>query len=984
MVIFAPQLALGMISIADTQQSTPTSDAQYPSADGGLDWTMILTVIGIVVAVVIPILLYWLQGRRENRRFRHIFRGGRWIKSTTLSYREFRGARPESVYLHLDRSESLILERIRQRKSIVILGPPLRGKTRIMVESLRQLDDASVLIPYASDHLHEIIVPRLPIKPSKHLIVVLDDLQLFFSPGKDLSKLLRMIEEKGWQIVATCRTEGEWKTVQRIWGVGWNILEPIILPEADSEVAGRVAALNGVDVPKHFDGRNIGTVFVNLDEMRLRYATIISNTQRLILIAIKKLLLAGIYNEQGQIPVDSVKVLMEMLPLHLTETEWLDATRGIIDMGFCSGTEFLLEPESVYFDLIVEPKLTTSEIVIDVVKGFPHLAGKVENLIYSARSAESAIEVIRALHRAGVALTSYHFNVAMSKQDSYAAASRIKDEMIVIGVMPNVITYGTLIRISENPEIGAALKMEMTKNGITPNSWVYNSLIHQCRRLEDGLALKDEMIAQGLDPNNVTYNILINLCSNLESGLKIKDEMVKRGVRLDHVTYGTLIKLSGDYTLGKALKAEMVRNGISPNAWVFNTLIKFCNDLEAGCEVKKEMTAAGVPADAITYNSLIGLCKELRDGMKLMREMIAEKINPDTYTCNRLIQLCGNLEDGLVIRDIFLRQGLKFNSRIYNSLINLCRDLETGRGLKDEMLSKGIAADPVTFNMLINLCIDYPSGSALKDEMERLGIVPDIVTFGTLSKKVASENEAIAWITELCATKLIPNTFIIGELRNIIPLVIDSPRLLEMFSRILSFNPKMFFSWLDNFSESIVKSFVTEYPADAASSDFVKLGFSHFYLRQGNPDAAKEFLDECTGQNYYYHLYSADYWRQINDGTSAENSYRSALGLATDDNQSIMVYEGLASLIKEYGLIEKYPEAMEFCRRTVRIHPENAGTAKQLLTYFTIVDSEGHELIHNLETLRAEYRIGKKTIRTVLPDIADVKKKDAIVQRFLP
>ena len=370
-----------------------------------------------------------------------------------------------------------------------------------MVECIRQLKNTFVLIPYPSDYNTEIIFPRQHLLRRKNRIVVFNDLQKFFEPGKDILKLIDKIKEQDWHILANCRTVEEWETVKRLWGISSNILEPIEIPEVDENFALQVAALNGIPLPSYFDRKNIGTIFVNLDEMRLRYNSKISNTQKQILIAIKKLLFVGVNNSKGEILLSSIKELTGLLPLQLTDPEWLDNLTGIIEKGFVSGSHLAVVPEQVYFDLIIEPQLSIGDIINDIIKISGENNRVLNKLIYSAETSEKAIDIIREFQKASIKLDVYHYNIAIAKQKSEREGKRLLDEMIKKGIPPDVVTYTTLIHLCKDYNLAVALKTEMIKKGITPDVVTYNTLLEKAENEGDTIKWIIEFCSTDLIPN---------------------------------------------------------------------------------------------------------------------------------------------------------------------------------------------------------------------------------------------------------------------------------------------------------------------------------------------------------------------------------------------------------------------------------------------------------------------------------------------------
>ncbi len=680
--------------------------------------TLIFTVLLFVLA------LYGI--RQERKKLLNRFVGGKWYKPSRLTYRLFEKNRPESKYFQRKGIEKEILEKIAAGKHIVLTGTPLRGKTRTMVECLRQLKKAFVLIPYPVEYTHEIKFPRifkkLPLTKGKR-IIAFNDLQRFFEEGKSPHVFMEKVTEQGWLIVANCRTIEEWKTVQSQWGTSSLMLEPIEIPEANNNLAESAAALNGIPLPPHFDGKNIGTVFVDLDEMRLRYRDRISPVEKQILITIKKLLLSGIYNTKGEILLSSIKKLADKLPLELVDERWLDNMQSIIEKGFVSGSPYAIVPEQVYFDRIVEPELQIVVIVKDILAAFTEKDLKVDKIIFSLKTPQDLNAVVQEFQNAGIKPRVHHY-----------------------------------------------------------------------------------------------YNVLMARQENVEQGKKLADEMTKKGI----------------------------------------------------------------PPDVVTYTTLINLCK------------------------------------------------------------------------------------------------DFETAVALKDEMTKKGIPPNVVTYNTLLEKAKTEENVAQWINDFCTTNLIPTAHITSGLKKAVTILDKSSKLTKIFAKVLRFNPIMFFNWLNNFDIAVANKFISEFPNEAGTSDFNRLGFAHYYVRHDDLALAKTFLDSTVTHNFYYFKYSGDYWSRDGNCSRAEANYKEALKRCGNKLQQAEIYWLLASVIKDFRLNDRIHEAVEYCKQSISIQPDNSPEAKQLLVYFTIQFNRTDVLTKKFEELKDNFQVGKGTISQVLKEIDDETKKKFI------
>lgn len=209
------------------------------------------------------------------------------------------------------------------------------------------------------------------------------------------------------------------------------------------------------------------------------------------------------------------------------------------------------------------------------------------------------------------------------------SAREVFDEMSKRGVLPNVVTFGTMVNgLCRNGELGEAFK------------------------------LKEEMVEVfNLRPSVSVYVALIKgLCKagEVDSAFGLKKEMVENEVKLDSSVYSTLIAAlfkAGRRGEVEGLLDEMRLGGCKPDVVYYNSLISgYCNDkdFDSGFGVLKEMVEEGVKPDVVTYNTIIGAyCRQgkLREANDLFEEMPSRECKPDIITYRMLFDgLCGDIQ----------------------------------------------------------------------------------------------------------------------------------------------------------------------------------------------------------------------------------------------------------------------------------------------------------------------------------------------------
>ena len=425
-----------------------------------VEWLLPRWLEGLIVAGgTLLLVVFWLIDRWERKRLNAFFHEGKRFRTSKIKYSLFSGARTGitgkdiSAYAHRD-VETQILKHIKAGENLVLLGTPLKGKTRTMTECLRQIKSADCTIALPSKFDGEIRFPsrrwRISLWFRKTHILVLDDLQNFFIDPNDASRLIDVARQKGFIILANCRSSGEWQTVRNEYDtisksfVGVHIPEPTM-----TEVNAVVAANNLSGIPSYYDDKNIGTLIIDLDTMRDRYsnATLI---QKKVLLCLKELHVLGITNDRGEIEGANILQLAEKSHnLILKNDELNKEEQWVVDNDFATMKDRGLFPDTVYLSQIIEPNYSLTDLIENGLGAFNSSEINFSGLIYSAPDASSARTVVDLMKAKDIAVTIRHYNKLIAKQTSYDDAFKVYEEMLKYKIAPDKQTFYALINIHE-------------------------------------------------------------------------------------------------------------------------------------------------------------------------------------------------------------------------------------------------------------------------------------------------------------------------------------------------------------------------------------------------------------------------------------------------------------------------------------------------------------------------------------------------------
>lgn len=410
-------------------------------------WAIASGVIALIT------LLFYLLDRIERKRLHSFFLKGKRFPARKIKYsfEFFSGARVDKLSFkasnYKSRSiENQILNCIKEGRSIVLLGSPLRGKTRVMVESVKKLKRTDCIIALPSKFEGEIQFPRKKWFSKKHLLI-LDDLQDFFKAPNNAIRLIDVAFQNKITIVANCRTSGEWQTVCNAYDTISKRLDIIEIPAPSAEEIAGVLEANGLkSVPSFFDGKNIGTLLIDLDTMRERYGAVKTRAEGKILLCIKELSRLGITNEHGEVENQKIKMIAEKAHNLIVSYNQLNRLiQWVVDNDFVVQKNRGLYPEAVYFDKIVEPDYSITEIIDSGLRTFSQQEIRFAGLIYSASGLPDAKLIMDFLSSRNIRLSTEEYNEFIAKQVSYEDAYKVYKDIIADGVAPDERTYFTLI-----------------------------------------------------------------------------------------------------------------------------------------------------------------------------------------------------------------------------------------------------------------------------------------------------------------------------------------------------------------------------------------------------------------------------------------------------------------------------------------------------------------------------------------------------------
>jgi hypothetical protein len=286
---------------------------------------ILIAIIAILVSILIVVIPSIYKTKRKMNTLYEII----WKKSSKLKLNELLGIRGDPKHgfhkCYFQREEDkLIQEKIEDSKNILIIGNPLAGKSRAMYHSLITLKKPyDVIAPKLVDiNLEDFRIPfRFTFWRKK--VIVFDDLNKF----ADIQNFLHLLQEFikiNTIIIASCRSGPEYEKLCVKMVKELLIFDNTIkIPKVSRDQGIGIAKQVGISMPKRFDG-NIGSLFINLDEMKVRYRRC-SRVEKGIMRSIKRLYYGGIYREREIFSITKIKNLCNIKEeIDRRNYEWIE------------------------------------------------------------------------------------------------------------------------------------------------------------------------------------------------------------------------------------------------------------------------------------------------------------------------------------------------------------------------------------------------------------------------------------------------------------------------------------------------------------------------------------------------------------------------------------------------------------------------------------------------------------------------------------
>lgn len=322
-----------------------------------MDVKLILSVIGLLLSILLPLLAFYKK-RKELGNYYSLI----WKNSKRLKAKDLMGERPVmDYYLERDIDKGLF-RAMERRRNILIVGPPLSGKSRAVFNALKKLKrGVLVLVP------RNVTMPVFSLPAGyrfwKKKLIFVDDLQYYIEKQDNFHLLFREAKKRNIPVIASCHSGREFKKVKNKL-VEQNLDIDTIFGDDVVEMQ-KITGQQGKNVAEalglewdnvKFNG-TVGSIFMKLSEMERRFENS-DNIEKTILRSLRNLYLCGIYDDNSIFRIDWIKKAAHKFELDGRDFEWGGWLRSLEDKEFIKvQRKNKLWAEDAYLSYVVKPEV---------------------------------------------------------------------------------------------------------------------------------------------------------------------------------------------------------------------------------------------------------------------------------------------------------------------------------------------------------------------------------------------------------------------------------------------------------------------------------------------------------------------------------------------------------------------------------------------------------------------------------------------------
>ncbi|WJX72289.1 hypothetical protein P8452_56182 [Trifolium repens] len=195
--------------------------------------------------------------------------------------------------------------------------------------------------------------------------------------------------------------------------------------------------------------------------------------------------------------------------------------------------------------------------------------------------------------------------------------------------------------------------------------------------------LFDEMLQRGFVPNTITYNVMLNVFGKAKLFKKVDRlySMAKKQGLVDVITYNTIIATYGknkDFSNMSRTVHKMQFDGFSVSLEAYNSMLDAYGkdgQMDAFRSVLQMMKESNCASDLYTYNTVINIYGEqgwIEEVADVLAELNEYGLQPDLCSYNTLIKaygIAGMVEESVNVIKEMRKNGIEPDQKTYTNLI---------------------------------------------------------------------------------------------------------------------------------------------------------------------------------------------------------------------------------------------------------------------------------------------------------------------------
>jgi hypothetical protein len=883
-----------------------------------------------------------------------------------------------NVYIVREEVDKPVEQALKFGRPLLILGSPAAGKTRAVWEGFKKIVSGRIALPQSPFicspkiiEYHRFKIPNTALNQRK--IAFFNDLHHFYEKfPQDTDKMLRDLILNGFQIVATCRTGREFERVKQQMDeelfnhfVDTTVRIPLCAPDILDKL--KRADKKLVPFFEDFD-KNIGSIFMGLSQMRLRYQTDlgdrrathpVSEVAYQVLFALKCFYYSSNFEQKDVFATVKIKNFVHALYPQLSESLWNNALKllqqGSFGLNFLTVATHTLQMESVYAQKIVQP-VPREESEVE----------EVENFIL-----ETIIRIYpegRTRRALGFYTKVYEFNKQIYLAETYSAAVQQFNTMQNEGIKANIVTFHTLMSKSNNYGICLEWFEKLNQAKLIPDLFTFNTLLSKANDYETCLEWFEKLKEAKLMPNLVTFATLMTKSNDYKTCLEWFEKLKQAKLMPDIVTFTTLMSKSNDYAACLAWFEKLKEAKLIPNVVTLTTLMSKSNDYETCLEWFEQLKEAKLIPNVVTFTILMSKSNDYETRLEWLEQVKQAKFTPNVVTFNTLISKSNDYETCLEWFEKLKETKLIPDLVTFNTLISKSNDYETCLEWFEKLKETKLMPDIVTLTTLMSKSNDYETCLEWFEQLKQAKIVPNVVTFNTLISKSGSYKKSLRWFNILKERHLKPNiiTFdnllskllkrsfridsidyqlFMNHLKEILILkILVDVNILDKIKRLTSKRESIFIAEMQLllgergfFNQGWLVQLTAHWIRTHKIEDIAFIEKHESFIRQ-NPDTLWAYVDSVYQRGDYplasrllEHVVQrdCDYYRLKGDllhlapFEERVAIYENALALAASEPQKATVYHGLARLIYQHERADLYFDALQYCQIALKYSASN-------------------------------------------------------------